>query len=83
MRAEYLVRGFTNADIRRALYKEISGCERRYSARVTRLLKKLHLRQLIAKIPISHRWRVTPKGMRILGAILYFFIHEYINISAV
>jgi len=82
MRAEYLVRGFTNADIRRALFKETCGCERRYSARVTRLFKKLHLRQLIAKIPRSHRWRVTPKGMRILGAILYFFNHEYVNMTA-
>jgi len=84
MRAEYLVRGFQNRDIRHALF----GCgnslpeKRRYCSRVTRLLQKLHRRRLIAKIPRSRRWRITQKGSRILGALLAFFHQEYPRLSA-
>ena len=75
MRAEYLVSGFTNADIRYALYGEeaMRDKTRRLSARVSRLFAKLHHRKLIAKIPRTRRWRITMKGYRLLGALRVFF----------
>ena len=46
---------------------------RRHSAAVGRLLKRLHLRRLLAKIPHSHRWRVTPRGRHLLGDALLVY----------
>jgi hypothetical protein len=34
---------------------------------VGRLLKRLHVRQLVAKIPRTRRWRVTQRGRQWLG----------------
>jgi hypothetical protein len=42
----------------------------RRSAQVSRLVKRLHVRGLVAKIPRSRRWRVTPLGHAILSAAL-------------
>ena len=37
------------------------------SAHVSRLLKRLHLRGLLAKIPRSRRWRVTQLGHAVMS----------------
>jgi hypothetical protein len=66
---DHIARGFRNEDIRQPLF----GCprsttlQRRASAAVGRLLKRLHVRQLVAKIPRTRRWRVTQRGRRLLG----------------
>ena len=75
MRAEYLVSGFCNADIRSALYGAEATRDkgRRLGSRVSRLFAKLHHRKLIAKIPRTRRWRITDKGYRILGALQALF----------
>ena len=72
------------ADIRQALFgaPATEKVKRRWCARVTRLLRKLHRRRLIAKIPRSRRWRVTRKASRILGALLAFFHHDYVSLTA-
>ena len=73
----HLVRGFRNADIRRALYgeaREAAVC-RRQSTAVGRLLKRLHVRGLIAKVPRTRRWQVTDKGRRLLGAAVQLYHH--------
>ena len=79
MRAEYLVTGFRNADIRCTLFAAEAATDqkRRFSARVSRLLSKLHVRKLIAKIPRSRRWRITAKGYRLLGALRAFFDQQF------
>ena len=38
------------------------------SGQVTRLLRRLHVHQLIAKIPRSRRWRVSLTGRRVMAA---------------
>ena len=60
----HVVRGFRNAEIREALNgPTVDPLERRrQSAAVGRLLKRLHVRGLIRKVPRSRRWHVTPKG---------------------
>ena len=44
------------------------GYARRQSAQISRLLCRLHVYGLVAKIPRSRRWRVTAFGHRVMGA---------------
>src|SRR3954447_20906611 len=71
------LQGFRNADIRQALYAATKDPtqRRRHSAAVGRLLKRLHVRRLIAKVPRSRRWRVTAKGQSLLGAMVRLYHH--------
>ena len=48
---------------------------RRLAAKVSRLLKRLHVRRLIARIPHTRRWRVTQLGGQLLGAIVRLHYH--------
>jgi hypothetical protein len=69
---DHIARGFSNKDVRAAIYAEQArDPERhRHSAAVGRLLKRLHVRSLIAKVPRTRRWRVTEMGRRILSDTL-------------
>jgi hypothetical protein len=71
------LQGFRNADIRVALYGEAKEPTRRRrdAAAVGRLLKRLHVRGLIAKVPRSRRWRVSVKGQTLMGAIVRLYHH--------
>jgi hypothetical protein len=75
LRGEHLVRGFRNADIRRLLKGEAKdpAVRRRQSAAVGRLLKRLHVRGWLAKVPRTRRWRVTEAGQRLLGAVVRLY----------
>ena len=70
---EHTLMGFRNIDIRKALGLTSGDPKqnRTASARVSRLLKRLHVRNLIAKIPRSHRWRVTRLGHDLMAAALH------------
>jgi len=74
---DHLLRGFRNADIRRALYAEPRDPRQRLrqANQVTRLLKHLHVRGLLAKIPHTRRWRVTHRGQQLLGTIVQLHYH--------
>ena len=67
---DHIAQGFRNKDIRAALHADDAKDRHRLSAAVGRLLKRLHVRQLVAKVPRSRRWRVTETGRRILGDTL-------------
>jgi hypothetical protein len=73
----HVVRGFRNSDIREALYgsTEDAGQRRRQSTAVGRMLKRLHVRGLIVKVPHSRRWHVSQKGHEVLGAVLQLYYH--------
>jgi hypothetical protein len=75
LRGEHLLNGFRNTDIRRSLYGEAkdSAVRRRHSAAVGRLLKRLHVRGLIAKVPRTRRWRVTDSGQHFLGVVVRLY----------
>src|SRR3954449_12772221 len=66
---DHIARGFRNADIREPLFGELPkpAQRRRASAAVGRLLKRLHVRHLVAKIPRTRRWRVTGHARHLLG----------------
>lgn len=76
---DHTVRGFRNADIRQQLYSESADAQaaarRRHANAVSRLLKRLHVRGLIAKIPRTRRWRTTALGESLLGAIVRLHYH--------
>ncbi len=74
---DHVLRGFRNADIREAYYgptKDVDE-QRRQSHAVGRMLKRLHVRGLIAKVPRSHRWNVSQRGHQLLGAAVQLYYH--------
>jgi len=77
LQGDHLLRGFHNRDIRRRLFPRLACPEvcRRLAAKVSRLLKRLHVRRLIAKIPHTRRWRITQLGGQLLGAIVQLHYH--------
>jgi hypothetical protein len=68
----HIGQGFRNQDIRQVLYKPAVDRKQRYrqSAAIGRLLKRLHLRHFLDKIPRTRRWKVTDQGRRVLGDAL-------------
>ena len=72
---DHVLRGIRNADIRGALYgsTEDDAERRRQSHAVGRMLKRLHVRGLIVKVPRSHRWHVSAKGHQVLGAVVRLY----------
>ena len=68
MSGEHAVRGFANRDLRAKLADRLRGDPRQQSAQISRLLHRLHVYGLIAKIPRSRRWRVTAFGHRVMAA---------------
>lgn len=72
-RAEYLVKGFRNADVRTALLgsdPEDPAERRRRSARVSRLIALLRAHGLVKKIPHTQRYLLTAFAQQCLPAIL-------------
>jgi hypothetical protein len=72
-----LLHGFKNRDIRGRLFPPVKDplLKRRQSHAVGRLLKRLHVRGLIAKIPHTQRWRITNCGQTVLGACVQLHYH--------
>ena len=71
------MRGFRNAEIRRAPWREPRDPAQRLrqANKITRLLKRLHVRRLVAKIPHTRRWRVTLRGQQLPGTIVQLHYH--------
>lgn len=71
------IHGFRNRDIRVRLAGSpfLQSCERcvvTQSAKVSRLLKRLHIYGLIAKVPRTRRWRLNNQGWALLSAAVSF-----------
>ena len=69
-RGEPTLQGFRNRDVRTHLFGANATIDRRRSGQVSRLVKRLHLRELVAKIPHSRRWRVTQLGQAVMSAAI-------------
>jgi hypothetical protein len=76
LRGEHSIRGFRNVDLRQVLLGRSRDrtVEQRRSAFVSRLLKRLHVHRLAAKVPRSRRWRVTERGLAFMSVALQ--VHE-------
>ena len=79
LRGEHAIMGFRNADIRVPLFGELRHAQRRRRriAQVSRILKRLHVHGLIAKIPRSRRWRVRVRGQSAMTTALKYHHEEY------
>jgi hypothetical protein len=70
---EHHIRGFTNRGLRAKLLenqvlKSAAQTVQQLAGKVSRLLRRLHLYGLIAKVPHARRWRVTKKGLRVFSS---------------
>jgi hypothetical protein len=74
---DHLVQGFYNKNIRGQLFGDVKDpkLRRRLAAKAGRLLKRLHVRELVARIPHTRRWRVTHHGQQMLAAIVQLHYH--------
>jgi hypothetical protein len=81
---DHIARGFRNGEIRQSLFGllKTTGQQRRASAAVGRLLKRLHVRHLVAKIPRTRRWRVTERGRHLLGAAAQLYRCSWPELAA-
>ena len=68
MSGEHAVHGFATRDLRAKLTGHLRENPKQQSAQISRLLHRLHVYGLVAKIPRSRRWRVTAFGHRVMGA---------------
>jgi len=74
---KHQINGFRNADIRRALYPNVQAAQscHRLRAHLGRVFRQLHVRGLLAKVPRTRRWRVTPHGQQSLGTVVRLYYH--------
>ena len=81
---DHIARGFRNGDIRAIVFGPAKPApqQRRHSAAVGRLLKRLHIRHLVAKVPHTRRWRVTDKGRPLLGLAVKLYRQSWPELAA-
>jgi hypothetical protein len=79
---DHIARGFRNRDVRVALFGADGKDKARRSAAVGRLLKRLHVRHLLAKIPRTRRWRVTDRGRQVLGRAVELYRRTWPELAA-
>jgi hypothetical protein len=79
---DHIARGFRNGDVRCVLFGEDGKDKTRHSAAVGRLLKRLHARHLLAKIPRTRRWRVTERGRQLLGRAVELYRQDWPELAA-
>jgi hypothetical protein len=70
---DHIARGFRNKDIRAALYGQDASASPQLSAAVGRIIKRLHVRHLVAKIPHTRRWRLTTSGRQLLSRAVQLY----------
>lgn len=79
---KYLIRGFTNQDIRRSLCRGNADTAKE-RGKTSRALAKLRAHGLIRKIPHSRRYLVSDKGRRVIGALIETKRKVYPELAAV
>ena len=69
---EHVIAGFRNRHVRESLFgpTDDPAVAKRHAAQVTRLLNRLHSHRYIAKVPPTHRWRVTDIGRAAMSAVI-------------
>ena len=66
---KYLIRGFTNREIRHSIVKGDPDSAK-VKGQISRELAKLRAHGLIRKVPHSRRYLVSGKGRRVMGALI-------------
>ena len=74
LRGEHHLHGMRNRDLAKQLYGDVPRDpvkRRRQGARVTRMIQLLRAHGILAKVPRSRRYRITPHGERLLSSAIY------------
>jgi len=77
---DHLLCGLRNRDLRQRLFGPDPRCiheRRRRSAAVSRLLKRLHVRGLIVKVPHTRRWHLTRHGRHLLSTAVQTYQRHF------
>ena len=76
---QHSLHGFRNANIRCKLYPPSADIktQRILAAKVSRILKRFHVRGLIAKKPHSRRWRLTNNGHAFISMAIKYHDEFY------
>lgn len=84
LRGENSIHGIRNQGLRQLLFGDSRDptLRRRQANRVSRLLKRLHVHGLTAKIPHTHRWRLTAHGAVVVTTILKCHYERYPELMA-
>ena len=80
MAGEHAITGFRNGDIARRLYRRPARDRdeaHRRCERVSRLIVKLRGHGLVAKVPRSRQYRVTPHGLQVMTAAIAMHDDHY------
>jgi hypothetical protein len=81
LRAEHLLQGFRNSDLRKTLYPNHIDPSSA-SAQVTRQLHLLRAHRLIHKVPHTNYYRITQKGHTVMTTSLRFRITDVALLAA-
>ena len=78
-RGEHALVGTRNEDVRQQLFGASSDRQvrRRQANTTSRLVRRLHVHSLLAKIPRSRRWRITQRGNILLSALIQCHYEKY------
>jgi hypothetical protein len=79
---DHIARGFRNKDIRATLFGPDAATSTRHSSAVGRLVKRLHARRLVAKVPHTRRWRVTETGRHLLSLAVQLYRQTWPQLAA-
>jgi len=80
--ASFIIRGFTNFDIRHALWPSDQADGPFCRNKTSRLIAKLRFHKLVKKIPRSSRYLLTDRGRRIISALIDFRNRQYPGLVA-
>jgi len=80
--ASFIIRGFSNFDLRHALWSPNIADESFCRNKTTRLLAKLRAHKLVKKIPCSKRYLLSDKGRRIISALIDIKKRQYPELVA-
>jgi hypothetical protein len=78
LHGEHNLYGFRNRDISKALFPTPTlnpQLQKRRRAQISRRIATLRGHGLVARVPRSHLYRVTPKGLRAMGAAVILHDH--------
>jgi hypothetical protein len=79
LRGEHAIHGIRNQTLRQHLFGETRNrvLRRRQANRTSRLLKRLHVHGLVAKIPRTRPWRLTAHGTVVITTVLKCHYQKY------
>lgn len=84
LRGENAIHGIRNQALRELLFGDSPdpSLRRRQANRISRLLKRLHVHGLTAKVPHTRRWRLTAQGAVVITTILKCHYERYPELMA-